>query len=207
MDFDLAEQNYVRLEKLRRSGQIAADDYRTQLGALRVVDAHGRTWMVQEQPGQWHVWDGVAWQPAAPEGRAGVIRVAVAQPAVAPAPATPPTAPPPAALQPTSGPPPYAGRGVSRAAAVGYVGQPAVPPNIALARRRPGCLSITFRMLLWALVWFGAAYAVHALPQSATPWWGYLLVGLGALGTLMLWIRRMTRHGRALRRLARGGAA
>jgi len=194
MDFGLAEQNYLRLEKLRRSGQIAEEEYRAQLGALRVTDAQGRTWMLQEQTGQWHVWDGAAWQPNAPEGRAGVVRVPRATAPAPPAPAVP-TSPPPVAPA------------VGQAAAVGYVGQPTVPPNVALARQRPGCVSITLRMWLWGLVWFGAAYAVHALPQSATPWWGYLLVGLGALGTLVLWIRRMTRHGRVLRRLARGGAA
>ena len=61
-------------------------------------------------------------------------------------------------------------------------------------------------MLLWALVWGVAAYAVHTMPRI-TPWWAYLGVGLGALATLILWVRLITRHGRALRQLTRGGAA
>jgi hypothetical protein len=247
MDFDLAAQNYMRLEKLRRNGQIADGDYRAQLAALRVTDEQGRTWMVQEQSGQWHVWDGAAWSPDTPPGREGVIRVAAAAAAPTPAPQPAPpaqpayTAPPVAtgytqAQQPVvypqaqgypqavASPPAYAQPqafpqgypqgypqaypqpGVGQAGMAGYVSQPAVPPNLALARKRPGCFSVTLSMLLWALVWGVAAYAVHSLLRI-TPWWAYVAVGLGALGTLILWVRLITRHGRALRKLSRGATA
>lgn len=200
MDFDLAAQGYVRLERLRRSGQISLEDYRTQLGGLRVTDEQGRVWMVQEQSGQWHVWDGAQWSPQAPTGRPGVIAVD----------APPPTMPPPAYAppygQPQAAPPVYAPVGAAQPVQAGYVAQPVVPQRTLLARRRPGCVSVTLRMLLWALVWGLAAWAVHSLIR-VTPWWAYVGVGLAALGTLVLWVRSITRHGRALRKLARGGAS
>ncbi|MEN6480115.1 MAG: hypothetical protein ABFD20_10830 [Anaerolineales bacterium] len=220
MDFDLAEQNYIRLEKLRRSGQISLEEYRVQLAAMQVVDEQGRTWMVQEQTGQWHVWDGARWVPQAPPGRPGII-------AVGPVSAQPsgPVAPPPAAAtpgyfpaQPQYGPPPgvspqpagpWAGpmptAGVDYRQA-GYATQPVVPQQVLLARKRPGCVSVTLRMLLWALVWGVAAWAVNAFLKP-TPWWAYLAVGLAALATLILWVRMITRSGRELRRLAKGGGA
>jgi hypothetical protein len=253
MDFELAEQNYIRLEKLRRSGQISEEEYRTSVQAIRVLDDRNRWWMVQEQTGQWYVWGGGAWYPEARPGGAGVIRVsapapsaAPAAPASQPAPAAQPppqpayTAPPVAtgytqAQQPAVAypqgyaqaqtaqpgypqsygqpvpypqgyPQPYAQPGVGQAGMAGYVTQPVVPPNLALARKRPGCFSVTLSMLLWALVWGVAAYAAHSLLRI-TPWWAYLGVGLGALATLILWVRLITRHGRALRRLQQGGAA
>jgi len=215
MDFDLAEQNYVRLEKLRRNGQITAEDYRAQLDALRVVDAQGRTWMVQEQTGQWFVWDGAQWQPSAPAGRAGVIAVGAPPQAAAPMQTyypqqqgyAPQPAPQPAyPQQPVYVAPAYPAAGAVQAAPVGYAAQPVVPQQLALARKRPGCASVTLRMLLWALVWGAAAWAVDALPRI-TPWWAYVAVGLAALVTLILLVRRITRFGRAMRRLAQGGAA
>ena len=237
MDFDLAEQNYIRLEKLRRSGQIGVEEYRTQLGALRVVDEQGRTWMVQEQTGQWYVWDGAQWLAQAPTGRQGIIHMPAASTPAAQMPTAPvQAAPTPAYAPPTQMPtpaapsyppqatytppqasgaggyaqpastgyaPPQAQAGYVQA---GYAAQPVVPANIALARKRPGCVAITFRMLLWALVWGGAAWAVNSLLR-VTPWWAYLGVGLAALATLVLWVRLMTRHGRALRQLTKGGVA
>lgn len=195
MDFDLAAQKFARLEQLRRSGQITLDEYRAQLAGLRVTDAQGRVWMVQEQSGQWHVWDGVQWSPQAPPGRPGVIAVE----------ASPPTMPPPAFApygQPQPAPQAYTAQPVQ----AGFAPQPVVPQRTLLARRRPGCVSVTLRMVLWALLWVAAAWAVHSLMRF-TPWWAYVGVGLGALGTLVLWVRHITRHGRALRKLARGGAS
>ena len=197
MDFDLAAQSFVWLEQLRRSGQITLDDYRAQLGGLRVTDAQGRVWMVQEQSGQWHVWDGAQWSPQAPPGRPGVIAVD----------APPPTMPPPTAhAAPYGQPQPTPQAYAPQPAQVGYAAQPVVSQRTLLARRRPGCLSVTLRMVLWAVVWVVAAWAVHSL-MRVTPWWAYVGVGLGALATLVLWVRRITRHGRTLRKLEQKGAA
>ena len=173
MDFDLAEQNLCDSETApwaRSPRRNTAPNW-----ARCVVDAGAPGWCKRPASG---TWDGVLWQPAAPEGRA-VIRVAVAQRRRVFLLARRHRLPRRGRHQP----PPYAGRGVSRAAAVGYAAQPAVPPTShwSPAARLPG---ITFRMLLWALLWFSAAYAVHALPEC------YALVrlpvdGLGALGALM----------------------
>ena len=111
MDFELAEQNYVRLEKLRRSGQISEDEYRTSVQAIRVLDDRNRWWMVQEQTGQWFVWGGGAWYPEARPGGAGVIRVA------APQTAAPQTLPPQTAAPRCGGR--RAARGAGTAAAAG----------------------------------------------------------------------------------------
>lgn len=77
---------------------------------------------------------------------------------------------------------------------------------ISPMEKRPGCFSITLRIMLWMFVWLGAAWAVDALPRI-TPSWAYWAVGLGALVTLVLWVRRMTRHGRARRSQMQGSAA
>ncbi len=171
MDYEQAEREFQRIEALRQAGSIDEEAYRIQLDALRVIDEHGRTWMLQERTGQWFVYDQGQWMASTPPGSE-----------TAPQPVQSPISPPSATEEPS---------------------RKAEP---ASSNRRPGCFSITLRIMLWMVVWLGTAWAVSALPRL-TPRWAYWAVGVGALATLVLWVRWMTRHGRAQRSRAQGGAA
>jgi len=85
MDFREAEERFRQLEMQRRARRITPEQYRAALNGLRVTDAWGRLWMLQELTGQWHVYDGTHWLPAAPP---------TTPPPPAPAPAGGPSAPP-----------------------------------------------------------------------------------------------------------------
>ena len=66
MDFPEAESRFRGIESQRAAGRMSEQAYRAELNQLRVVDAWGRHWMMQERTGQWHVYDGRQWVPAAP---------------------------------------------------------------------------------------------------------------------------------------------
>jgi hypothetical protein len=83
MNFSEAQARFQWLEGQRAAGRMNEQAYRNELNQLRVVDATGRHWMMQERTGQWHVYDGRQWVPAAPP----------VQPPVQPP--YPPPAPPP----------------------------------------------------------------------------------------------------------------
>jgi hypothetical protein len=184
MDYAAAEQEFRRLEGLRQAGQIDMDRYREQLDKLRIVDGDGRTWMLQETTGQWFVQERGQWQAAAPPEQV----------------ASPSSAPPDAAASTPSSIP-------TAAPAVSPTAK-RVPAHRVTARqakrRRPGCVGIFLRLLLWALFWAAAAWALDSLVRAA-PLWAFPALGLGALATLVLWVRWMTRFGRAARKGAQGG--
>jgi hypothetical protein len=66
VSFQEAEQRYRWLEQELRSGRISRHDYQSALNEIRVVDTFGRTWMIQEGSGLWHVFDGRLWHLATP---------------------------------------------------------------------------------------------------------------------------------------------
>ncbi len=66
MDFQTAIAIFQQLNGNLQAGAIDINAYRQQLAEVRVVDQAGRTWMIQEQTGQWFVWDGSQWQPGTP---------------------------------------------------------------------------------------------------------------------------------------------
>ena len=66
MNFKEAEARFQWIESQRAAGQMNEQAYRDELNQLRVVDAGGRNWMMQERTGQWHVYDGRQWTPASP---------------------------------------------------------------------------------------------------------------------------------------------
>ncbi len=54
MDFQQAERQFQRLERLYRAGQIDLQQYRTGLAGLRVSDPKGTVWQMQERTGAWY---------------------------------------------------------------------------------------------------------------------------------------------------------
>ena len=66
MNFKEAEARFQWIESQRAARRMNEQAYRDELNQLRVVDAGGRTWMMQERTGQWHVYDGQQWVPASP---------------------------------------------------------------------------------------------------------------------------------------------
>jgi hypothetical protein len=96
VNFQEVETRFRWLEGQFAAGRMDAQAYRNELNQLRVVDAGGRHWMMQERTGQWHVYDGKQWVPAAPP----------VQPAPTPQPqqpASPAVAPQPAPVQAARG--------------------------------------------------------------------------------------------------------
>lgn len=66
MNYQEAEAKFQWIESQRAAGRMNEQTYRDELHQIRVVDAWGRHWMLQERTGQWHVYDGTQWIPAAP---------------------------------------------------------------------------------------------------------------------------------------------
>jgi len=64
--FRQAEAQYSQLCGDLAAGRINIEQFRNLLNQLRVTDAQGRTWMLQEGSGQWFVWINGQWQAASP---------------------------------------------------------------------------------------------------------------------------------------------
>lgn len=64
--YQLVEQQYEELEQMRQNNQLTMAQYRERVSQLRMKDRNGRLWMIQEQTGQWHVYDGKNWNIANP---------------------------------------------------------------------------------------------------------------------------------------------
>jgi len=107
----------------------------------------------------------------------------------------------PAYPQQAASQPAYAAQAAHVAGSAPGYAQPSAP----VTAFRPGCATVTFRVFLWTLLWAAIAWAVDSWIRI-TPWWAYVLVGIGALATLVLTVRKLTRHGRQTRNLAQGGS-
>lgn len=70
MDFIEAERRFRVLEDQRGRGVLTLEQYRVELGRLRVKDQYDRLWMQQEQTGQWFVHYKGAWMAAVPPHKA-----------------------------------------------------------------------------------------------------------------------------------------
>jgi hypothetical protein len=160
-----AEQAFADLERRRKDGLVNEADYRQELNTLRVLDEHGRTWMLQETTGQWFVYHNQAWVASTPPGR----EAAAAQPVSPPAKARPQavTRPPQARRAPRAAPRPKA--------------------------QRMGCMGVTMRIILWDMVWIGVAAGVYSFFGQRMPWL-FIPVALLAAATLVLWLRRLGRR-------------
>ncbi|MBN1921862.1 MAG: hypothetical protein JW892_11490 [Anaerolineae bacterium] len=70
MTFAEAEQRFRFLEDQRQRGILTMEHYRAELTQLRVTDQWGRTWMLQEQTGQWFVFHEGQWRASQPPQQA-----------------------------------------------------------------------------------------------------------------------------------------
>jgi hypothetical protein len=66
MNFQEAEKRYAALREQLNQRQISEEQFAEQVFALRLQDAKGAWWQVNGADGSWLVWNGAAWQPAAP---------------------------------------------------------------------------------------------------------------------------------------------
>jgi len=66
VDFNEAENRFQTLEDQRARGLLSEEQYRAELNRIRLTDQQGRTWMLQERTGQWHVHRGGQWIAARP---------------------------------------------------------------------------------------------------------------------------------------------
>ncbi len=103
--FQEAERQYRWYTDEYLGGRMDLASYRNAINNLRVSDAQGRLWMLQEGSGQWHVWTGAQWQPAMPYQT------------------VPPAAPPPPAPAVSYGPTPPANPMAREASGAGCLGK------------------------------------------------------------------------------------
>ncbi len=84
MNFQEAEQKFRELENKWSAGLLTLDNYRAILVNLRVIDAHGQVWMMQEHTGVWYVFRDGQWvlpgQPPLPQAAQVVSSSAPAAP-------------------------------------------------------------------------------------------------------------------------------
>lgn len=64
--FRQAERRFRQLTDAYNAGRMDGDSYRAALGEIRVTDAEGNLWMLQEGSGAWHRWTGNGWMAASP---------------------------------------------------------------------------------------------------------------------------------------------
>lgn len=83
MNFKEAEQRFRFLEDQLARNVITMEQYQAELQQIRITDAQGRLWMLQERTGQWFVQERGQW-------RAATIDEASQQPATTPPPPPPP---------------------------------------------------------------------------------------------------------------------
>lgn len=151
MDFAQAEALYRELEEKYRQGEIDSETYRQRLGQIRVRDAQGRTWMLQEGTGRWYLWNGKQWEPGIPPGYQP-------QPPVAKAPA------PPSTPQPTVNPQAQATTAINRGTNVfGFIWRLALVIGI------------------WVFVTIGLIQAQNPNPTAILVWIGVGILFIGII--------------------------
>lgn len=68
--FRQAEERFQRLTNQYRAGQMDQARYRAAINEIRLTDAQGNLWMLQEESGLWHRRTGDQWVAASPYGKA-----------------------------------------------------------------------------------------------------------------------------------------
>ncbi len=131
MNFTEAEQRFRWLEEQRARGTLTPEQYRAELARLRVTDAWGRLWMLQEQTGQWFVFHEGQWHASQPPREAP------------PPPPPPPNVPSSLPGQPMPMPP---------------SSQPHPQPQ---AETGGGCGKWLLSLIAWAVIWTIIAVVVY----------------------------------------------
>jgi len=66
MRFAEVEEQYRELKAKLDRGELSEDEFMVQAAGLRVIDQHGRRWMLSAETGQWSVYAGDKWYPGQP---------------------------------------------------------------------------------------------------------------------------------------------
>jgi len=76
LTFSEAEARFWQLKGMRSAGRLDQAAFESALRDLMVQDPAGCWWMPHQETGQWHVFDGAKWAPAAPPATEGARTVA-----------------------------------------------------------------------------------------------------------------------------------
>lgn len=187
MTFSEAEQRFRFLEDQRRRGILSVEQYRAELAQLRVTDQWGRTWMLQEQTGQWFVFHEGQWCASQPPQQA---------PPPPPPPVSAPYSSPAAAYQPQAQKPaPVQGY---------YQQQPQARPSAQQAAQLPsqsvrpqsekggGCGKWLLYALAWAVIWTIIAVVIYFVADQEPM--AVAGVGLAAVISFILMIAMLSSH-------------
>jgi hypothetical protein len=189
MDFEQADRAFALLDARRRSGEMADTAYREALSDLRVTDAQGRLWAMQEQTGEWFVWENGAWQVRTPPHRVvppppppppAHAHVSVVRPAFSPA----------ASAMPAHAPMPQPISEISATATTARSGAVAQQPlTTPRPHRGANPFGYVFPLLVWAGISYGAAFvAVNNGGEEGT---AILALAAVALVVLIFILRRL----------------
>ncbi len=162
--FFAAEARFRWITNQRATGQMDEATFRAEMNALRVQDAQGRWWMLQEGTGNWFMWQGNQWVAGSPH------------PAVQ-APAPPPPAPAPAQPRSTK---------EKRAAHLAAVQGPATAPA-------PSVGSAMFKSLIMVVVIFGViGLGLWIFVEDARTPGLFLGLGLAALISWLITLKQVS---------------
>ncbi|HUM37144.1 MAG TPA: hypothetical protein PLQ85_09765 [Anaerolineae bacterium] len=172
MNFTEAEQRFHFLEDQRQRGVLSLEQYRAELAQLRVTDAWGRLWMLQEQTGQWFVFHEGQWRPSQPPQQA---------PPPPPAPTPVPYSSLPQAQQIPAQPAPAAPFQPSQ-----------LPPAQPQEEKSGGCGKWLLYGLLWVVIWSVIAVGVYFIADQEPM--AVAGVGLAALISLVFMLATLSSH-------------
>jgi hypothetical protein len=161
-----AERQFRWYTAEAQAGRLDAAAYRAAINAIRVTDAQGRIWMLQEGSGAWHLWLGDRWVAAAPYA--------------SPPPVAPIRAPAPAVPQPQ---PAWSG-----------VAQTTRSQTTDETTDRAGCMGQTVKYALIALLIFGVIGAALLIFVEDFPPEGLLGVAAAALISILISARSLSKH-------------
>ncbi len=167
MTFTEAEERFRWLERQRRIRRLSMEEYRQALKEMRITDSAGRTWMLQERTGYWHVWDGRQWQLADPHRLAPPPQAQAPRPAPQPQQQAPWPQPQPAPQPQAPSPQPAPAPGPQPQA------RPA-PQQVSGAGS--GCAKFLLYGVIWAVLWTVVAVGAFFLWGREEP---MVLAGVG----------------------------
>ncbi|MHB1317992.1 MAG: hypothetical protein ACYCYF_05150 [Anaerolineae bacterium] len=161
-----AERQFRWYTAEAQAGRLDAAAYRAAINAIRVTDAQGRMWMLQEGSGAWHLWLGDRWIAAAPYAVPPPVAAVEAPMAAAPHP------------QPIRSDP-------TRATA---------SQDVSETTDGAGCMGQAIKYALISLVIFGVIGAALILFVEDFPPEGLLGIGLAAIISIIISVRTLSKH-------------